>query len=192
MGKSTAASVFRRAGVPIFDADREVHRLGLRGGAAVDRIRAIVPAAIVDGAIDRATLRAAIADRPSLLTGIEAAIHPLVRLARDRAIRRARRARASFIVLDVPLLFETGGDRTCDVTVVVSAPVAVQRARLRLRRLMSDADAERLIARQMPDREKRRRADVWVPTGLSRAESARRIRLLLGRLRAAPLFIKGS
>ncbi len=192
MGKSTAAAVFRREGVPVFDADREVHRLGRPGGAAVERVRRIVPEAIVEGAIDRGRLRAAIADRPALLTLIEEAIHPLVRMARDRALRRARRARRPFIVLDVPLLFETGGDRACDLTVVVSAPAVLQRARVRRRRGMSNVDADRLIARQMPDRDKRRRADLVVPTGLSRAESARRIRLLLQRLRRSRLFIKGS
>ncbi len=192
MGKSTAARVFRRAGIPVFDADREVHRLGRRGGQAVDRIGAIVPAAIVDGAIDRARLRRAITDDPSRLALVERTIHPLVRLARDRAIRLARRRRAPFIVLDVPLLFETGGDRACDLIVVVSAPATLQRARMRRRSRMSDAEAERLIGRQMQDREKRRRADIVVPTGLSRAESARRIRLLVLRLRAEGLFIKGS
>ena len=191
MGKSTAARVFRRAGIAVFDADREVHRLGRRGGQAVDRIRAILPAAIVDAAIDRARLRRAIADDPSLLALVERTIHPLVRLARDRAIRLARRRRAPFIVLDVPLLFETGGDRACDLIVVVSAPAALQRARVRRRGRMSDAEAERLIGRQMPDREKRRRADIVVLTGLSRAESARQIRLLVLRLRTGGFSSKG-
>ena len=191
MGKSTAARLFRAARVPVFDADRAVHDVGARGGEAVAPVAVLAPSAVRDGAIDRARLRAVIAARPELLASVERIIHPLVRARRDGFIARARRARVAIVVLDVPLLFETGGERGCDLAVVVSAPAAVQRQRLRRRGQMSDADIARLIARQMPDREKRRRADVVIPTGLSRGDSARRVRALLRHLRAG-LFMKRS
>ncbi len=192
MGKSTASRIFRAERVPVFDADRAVHALGARGGAAVRPVQAAVPEAIREGAIDRARLRAAIEASPVLLGAIEAIFHPLVRAMRDRVVARCRRARLPLVVLDVPLLLETGGDRSCDLVVVVSAPAAVQTSRIRRRRAMSGSEAARLIGRQMPDREKRRRADVVIPTGLSRAESARRLRLLVQRLRNRAAFIKGS
>ncbi len=184
MGKSTAARVFRAYGVPVFDADAAVHRLQESGGEAVAAIRLIAPGVVIEGRVDRARLRQAIADHPALLGALERILHPLVRAARERFLGRMRRAGVGVVVLDVPLLFETGGDAACDLVVVVSASSSVQLARVRRRRLMADAEAVRLIARQLPDPERRRRADVVIPTGLSRHESARRIRRLLASLRA--------
>jgi len=182
MGKSTAAGAFRRAGAAVFDADLAVHRLQAAGGAAVPAIAALVPQAVRDGAVDRAVLRAAVVSEPGLLSRLEAIVHPLVRREQRRFLARARARGARRVVLDVPLLFETGGARVCDLVVVVSAPPAIQRLRVRRRRRMSDGEAARLIARQMPDREKRRRADLVVRTGLSRWHSLRQIRRLLWRL----------
>ena len=185
MGKSTAAAVFRARKIPVFDADREVHRLQARGGRAVAAIAALAPGAVRAGAIDRAALRAALAADPSLLPALERVLHPMVRAALHRFLGRARAGGHWVAVLDVPLLFEAGSYRLCDLTVVVSAPRDLQLRRVLARALMSRDDAERLLARQMPDRERRRRADLVVPTGLSRHESQRRIRLLLGRLASA-------
>ena len=179
MGKSTAAAAFRRAHIPVFDADREVHRLQARGGAAVAPIAAAFPGAVRDGAVDRARLRAIVTENPAAFARLEAIVHPLVRAAERRFLAAARRAGHRLAVLDIPLLFETGGDRRVDQVVVVSAPADVQRARVRLRRGVTEPQARALIARQMPDPEKRRRADVVVRTGLSRHQAHRRLRGLI-------------
>lgn len=191
MGKSTAAQVFSRARIPVFDADRTVHLLQARGGGAVAAIGALLPEAVVDGAVDRARLRAAIADDPRLLPALERILHPLVRAAQKRFLGRARARGSALAVLDIPLLFEAGLDRICDLTITVSAPRAVQLRRIAGRRGMSQADAARMIARQKPDAERRRRADIVVPTGLSRHESQRRIRRLIARLRAERRHLSG-
>jgi len=184
MGKSTAAAAFRRAGVPVFDADAAVHRLQAPGGRAVPAIAALVPEAVEDGRIDRAALRRAAIARPELLRGLERILHPMVRAEQARFLAAARRRRVRQAVLDVPLLFEGRLDRVCDAVLVVSAPRALQLQRiLRRRRGMSQAEAEALIARQMPDREKRRRADLVIRTGLSRAHALRQIRRFLHRMR---------
>lgn len=182
MGKSTAAASFRRAGVAVFDADRAVHRLQSPGGAAVPAIARLVPQAVADGVIDRRLLRAAVAADPALLHRLEAIVHPLVRHEQRRFLVHARRRGARRVVLDIPLLLEGGGQRACDLVVVVSAPSAIQRLRVRRRRGMSDGEAASLIARQMPDRDKRRRAGLVVRTGLSRWHSLRQIRRLLWRM----------
>jgi len=183
MGKSTAAAAFRRAGIPVFDADQEVHRLQARGGAAVAPIAAAFPGVIRDGAVDRARLREVVTSDFAALKRLEAIVHPLVREGERRFLARAHRKGHKLVVLDIPLLFETGGDRRVDEVVVVSAPADVQRARVRLRRGVTDAQAHALIARQMPDAEKRRRADIVVRTGLSRHHAQRRLRGLIREMR---------
>ncbi len=182
MGKSTAAAAFRRARLPVFDADRTVHRLQGRHGAAVPAIAALLPQVMRDGRVDRARLRAAVTADPSRLRALEAILHPMVREAQQRFLRRSRRRGCRWAVLDVPLLLERGGRSGCDLVVVVSAPAATQLRRVRRRRGMTGEAAAALIARQMPDAEKRRRADVVIRTGLSRWHSLRQIRRLLRRL----------
>ncbi len=179
MGKSTASAVFRRARLPVFDADRAVRALHARGGAAIPPIAAAFPEAVRDGVIDRARLRAAVLGRPEALKRIEAIIHPLVRDAERRFLRAARRRGARAAVLDIPLLFETGGQKRVDFVLVVSAPADIQRARVQARGLMSAAEIEAVIARQMKDAEKRRRADRVIPTGLSRHHAWRRLRRVI-------------
>ena len=183
MGKSTASAAFRRACIPVFDADATVHKLQGPHARALAAIEAVFPGTVSDGVLDRATLRRIVlADRASLRK-LEAILHPLVRAAQARFLARARAAGARLAVLDIPLLFEGGGDRHVDLTVVVSAPPSVQRARVRSRRRMDDAQITAMIALQMPDAEKRRRADVVVRTGLSRFEAQRAIRRLIAKLR---------
>ena len=182
MGKSTAAAAFRRHGLPVFDADREVHRLQAPHGLAVPAIAALVPEAVHDGRIDRAVLRAAVMADPVKLRRLEAIVHPLVGAAQRRFLARARAAGCRWAVLDIPLLLEGRGWRRCDLVVVVSAPRSTQIRRVRQRRGMSDHEAAAIIARQMPDAEKRRRADVVIRTGLSRWHSLRQIRLLLTKM----------
>ncbi len=183
MGKSTAAAVFRRAGIPVFDADRTVHALGARGGRAVGPIGDAFPGVIRDGAVDRARLRRRVLAERDGLARLEAILHPLVRAAERDFLARARRAGRPVAVLDIPLLFETHGERRVDRVVVVSAPAAVQRARLRRRGKMQPDELSAILARQMPDREKRRRADLVVPTGLSRHHGGRVLRRLIRELR---------
>ncbi|MGH7082073.1 MAG: dephospho-CoA kinase [Acetobacteraceae bacterium] len=184
MGKSTAAAVFRRARIPVFDADRVVHALGARGGRAVAAIESAFPGVVRNGAVDRTRLRSRVLAERDGLTRLEAILHPLVLEAERDFLARARRARRRLAVLDIPLLFETGGDRRVDRVVVVSAPPSVQRSRLLRRGKMQPGELSAILARQMPDREKRRRADLVVPTGLSRHQGGRLIRRLIRELGA--------
>ncbi|HWL81714.1 MAG TPA: dephospho-CoA kinase [Roseomonas sp.] len=183
MGKSTAANTFRRLGVPVFDADAAVHRLQGRGGRAVAPIGAAFPGTVQDGMVDREALRRVVLGNPAALNRLEAIVHPLVRAEERRFLGRARRAGRRLVVLDIPLLFETGGEARCDAVVVVSAPPAVQRARVLGRRGMTPERLAAILARQTPDAEKRRRADFVIRTGLSRAHARRAIRRLLERFR---------
>jgi dephospho-CoA kinase len=183
MGKSTAADAFRRAGIPVFDADAEVHRLQAQGGAAVRAIAAHFPGVVRNGAVDRAALREVAVQDPAAMARLEAILHPLVRRAEHAFVGRHRRVGRRAVVLDIPLLFETCGDRRVDEVVVVSAPPAVQAARVRRRRRMSPEQIAAIIARQMPDAEKRRRADLVVRTGLSRAHALRTLRRYMAGLR---------
>ena len=179
MGKSTVAAAFRRAGVPVFDADAAVHALQGRGGRAVRAIGEAFPGAVRDGAVDRAALRAIAVPDPAAMQALERILHPMVRAAERAFLARARRAGRRLAVLDVPLLLETGGERRVDLVLVASAPRAVQRARVRARRRMTEAQIDAIMARQMPDAEKRRRADVIIPTGLSRHHALRRLKRLM-------------
>ncbi len=183
MGKSTAAAFFRRARIPVYDADLAVHRIQAKGGSAVKPIEAAFPGTVVNGAVDRGRLRQAVLGDRAALTTLEHIIHPLIRIEERATIARARRAGKPAVVLDIPLLFETRGDKRVDFTVVVSAPKAIQIHRVRLRRKMSPADIEAVIARQMPDAEKRRRADLVVRTGLSRHLTQRVLRRYIRTLR---------
>jgi dephospho-CoA kinase len=184
MGKSTAAAAFRRARIPVFDADLAVHRLQAKGGRAVKAIEAAFPGTSKDGAVDRAALRAAVLGNREALTRLEHILHPLVEAEERAFVGRARRAGKRAVVLDIPLLFETKGEARVGTVVVVSAPRAIQIHRVARRRRMSKADVEAVIARQMPDREKRRRADLVVLTGLSRAHTLRALRRFIQGLRA--------
>lgn len=184
MGKSTAAAAFKRARIPVFDADAAVHRLQARGGRALPAIEAAFPGTVHDNTLDRAALRQAVLGRLAALTRLEHILHPMVREEERAFIRRARSRRSRAAVLDIPLLLETYGDRRLDKIVVVSAPKAVQVHRVRLRRRMSAADIEAVIARQMPDKEKRRKADVVVKTGLSRHHTVRQLRRLIAEVTA--------
>jgi dephospho-CoA kinase len=179
MGKSTAAAAFRRAHIPVFDADAAVHRLQAHGGRAVRAIEAAFPGAVRDGKVDRVALRQAALGNPNALAQLEAILHPMVRQEERAFVARARRAGRRAVVLDIPLLLETGGDARVDRVVVVSAPRSVQMHRVRARRRMNAADVAAVIARQMPDAEKRRRADVVVRTGLSRHYSLQALSCLI-------------
>lgn len=183
MGKSTATSTFRRLRIPVFDADAAVHRLQQPGGRALRPIGDAFPGTVVDGKLDREALRRAVLGNPAALRRLERIVHPLVRDEERRFLARARRAGEQLVVLDVPLLFETGGEARADRIVVVSAPEAVQRARVLRRPGMTEERLAAIRSRQMPDAEKRRRAHHVVPTGLSRRFAQAAIHRLVQRLR---------
>jgi dephospho-CoA kinase len=163
MGKTTAAAHLRARGLPVFDADAEVHQLYATTAAPL--IEAAFPGATRDGKVDREKLAALLVAEPSRFNKLEAIVHPLVR-ASERAFLNEEAAQgAEIVVLEVPLLFETGADHRVDATIVVSAPADVQRQRLISRDGFDEKKVERLLARQMPDAEKRLRADFVVDTG---------------------------
>jgi dephospho-CoA kinase len=162
MGKSTTAGFFADAGVPVHDADAEVHRL--YEGAAAAAIEAAFPGTVTAGKVDRAKLAARVLDRPQDLRRLEAIVHPLVRDAETRFLADARARGAGVVVLDIPLLLETSGDQRVDAIVVVSAPSDTQRQRMLARPGMTPEKFDALLARQMSDSEKRRHADFVVDT----------------------------
>jgi dephospho-CoA kinase len=162
MGKSTTADFFRAEGVPVWDADKAVHALYGRGGIAVEKIGALYPAAIVDGAISRSVLKDWIASDETAIKKIEAVIHPLV--AEDRARFRADNADVPLIVLDIPLLFETDGAGNVDAVLVVTADTAEQRRRVLERPGMTRETFALILSRQMPDRDKQAKADYVIET----------------------------
>jgi dephospho-CoA kinase len=179
MGKSTTAQMFRDLGVPVWDADAAVHRLYAPGGKGARAVASLCPPAInAEGGVDRARLRAEIAQDPALLDRLNAAVHPLV--AQDRAAFLSGTP-GDLIVLDIPLLFEGGGASLCDAVVVVSAPAEVQRNRV-LARGMPEADFQMILARQMPDAVKRERADFVIETN-TLDEARAQVRSLVRALR---------
>lgn len=182
MGKSTAAKQFRRSRIPVFDADAEVHRLQRRGGAAVPEIAAAFPGVVREGAVDRDRLRAVLTAEPAGWKTLERILHPRVRAARRAFLARCRRQGFRIAVLDVPLLLETAPNPDVDIVLVVSTSAANQKARLRRRRRMSEAEMAGILRRQMPDAEKRRRADVVVKTGLSRRHAQVKIIRLIRKI----------
>jgi dephospho-CoA kinase len=163
MGKSTVARMFGNAGIPVFDADAEVRRLQAPGGALVKEIGARFPGTVEGNVLDRDRLAARVVDDPTALANLEAIVHPAVRAARERFVADNRGAPA--LIFEIPLLFETGGDSEFDKIIVVSAPVETQQARVLSRTGMSKGKLDALHARQLPDEEKRRRADFVIDTG---------------------------
>lgn len=166
MGKSTVAAMFRRLAAPVFDADAVVRALQAPGGRALADIGRLFPGVTGPDGLDRGALGQRVFADPHALKRLEAVLHPLVEAARHAFLSRHRRR--PLVVLDVPLLFEAGGWRACDAVAVVSAPARVQRARVLARPGMTPARLDAVLARQMPDALKRRRADYVIPTGLGR------------------------
>ncbi len=183
MGKSAAAATLRRLGVPLFDADAEVHRLTGPGGAAVGRVETAFPGVRdTAGGIDRRRLGPRVFAEPAARRRLEAILHPMVRRAERRFVAQARVRRERLVVLDIPLLFETGGVERCDFVLVVSAPLRLQRERVMRRPGMSRSRFAEILRAQLPDREKRRRADFVVATALGRGIARRRLRAIVTML----------
>ena len=165
MGKSQTAKFFAEAGVPVHDSDAVVH--ALYEGEAAPLIERAFPGATVGGKVDRTKLAAMVLGNNAELARLEAIVHPLVAAARDKFLAAAQASGASVVVIDVPLLFETGGERACDAVVVVSAPADVQKRRAFERPGMTEEKFAAIAAKQMPDAEKRRRADFIVDSSQS-------------------------
>ena len=184
MGKSTTTAMFADTGALIWNADDAVHRLYARGGAAVDPVGEAFPGVVVDGAVDRTRLAEALGRDGEAFRRLEAIVHPLVMQGRleDLAAAGARGIRLA--VLDIPLLFETGGEAAVDVVVVVTAPAAVQAARVLARPGMTQERFEAILARQMPDAEKRRRADFVIDTGAGLEAAWARVDEIVGMVLA--------
>jgi dephospho-CoA kinase len=180
MGKSTVAKMFERAGVPVFDADAEVRRLQAPGGALVEAIAKRFPGSVRDGRVDREALSGLVLEKPEELGALEAIMHPAVHQARTRFILEHGDAPA--LLFDIPLLFETGGEGAFDKVIVVSAPEEVQRERVLSRPGMTADKLDALLARQMPDQDKRARADFVIDTGGSLEETARQVEHILACL----------
>ena len=181
MGKSTVAAMFERAGIPVFDADAQVRKLQGPGGALLEPIEARFPGVLSGGLLNRDTLAARVLGKPDELAALEAIVHPAVRAARDRFI--ADNEDAPIIVFDIPLLFETGGEVNADKVVVVSAPADVQRERVLARPGMTAAKLDQILARQMPDPEKRARADFVVDTSGTLEETEAQVEAIIACLR---------
>jgi dephospho-CoA kinase len=185
MGKSTAAATLNRLGVPLFDADRAVHQLLAPGGGAVEKVASAFPGVrAAKGGIDRSLLGQHVFADPEALVRLERIIHPMVEACEKRFLASARGRRESIVVFDIPLLFESRSERRCDYVLVVSAPRLVQRQRVLRRPGMTEKRLQAILSNQMPDHEKRRRADFVVQTGLSRGLSLRRLRAIVRLLRS--------
>ncbi|CAH1658215.1 dephospho-CoA kinase [Chelatococcus asaccharovorans] len=182
MGKSTTAAIFRSRGVPVHDADEAVHRL-YRGRAA-PLVEAEFPGTTVDGVVDRAKLGAKVIGHPDRMAALERLIHPLVRADRDDLLARARAAGAPLVVFDVPLLYETGADKECDAVLVVTAAPEIQRERVLARPDMTPERFALIHVKQMPDAEKRRRADFIVDTGRGLADAEAQVDAIIASIAA--------
>lgn len=176
MGKTTVARMFIRQGVAACDSDAIVHKLMEKGGKAVEAISKLFPAALKDGGIDRQSLGREVFGNSEKLAKLEAILHPLVVEGQREFIKRARLKGIRLVVLDIPLLFETGAEKRCHNVVVVTAPAFIQRQRVLARPRMTEEKFANILARQMPDREKRRRADRVIDTGLGKARSAAQVK----------------
>jgi len=184
MGKSETTRMFARLGVPVFDADAAVHALYEKGGDAVAPIAAAFPDAIVDGAVDRTKLAGLVLGDTAAMQRLEAIVHPLVRAARERFLAGLRAKGADLAVIDIPLLFETRAEGEVDRVVVVSAPADVQRARVLERPGMSVEKFESILAKQVPDSEKRKRADFIVETDRGLDDAFQQVTQIVETLRA--------
>ncbi|MDI1328035.1 MAG: dephospho-CoA kinase [Brevundimonas sp.] len=184
MGKSTTTAMFADAGALVWNADDAVHRLYARGGAAVAPVGEAFPGVVVDGAVDRARLARALGRDEQAFRRLEAIVHPLVLQGRLGDLEAARLRGVRLAVLDIPLLFETGGDAGVDAVVVVTAPAKVQAARVLTRPGMTRERFEAILARQLPDAEKRRRADFVVDTGEGLEAARARVEEIVGMVLA--------
>ncbi len=180
MGKSTTAQIFADKGVPVYDADATVHQL--YQSEAVPLIAEAFPEAVIDGQIDRKILSASVLGKPDQLKKLENIVHPLVHAKEQQFLRAAEAKGAKLVVLDIPLLFETGGTNRVDQILVVSAPYEMQRERVLSRENMTEEKFQSILARQMPDAEKRAKADFIVDTGQDKEFARQQVSEILEKL----------
>jgi dephospho-CoA kinase len=183
MGKSETAKMFARLGVPVYDADAAVHRIYEPGGAAVAEIAKVFPDSIVDGRVDRARLSRHLAADKTLFKTLEQIVHPLVAREQLRFLDKAREDGADIVVLDIPLLFESGGHARMDAVVVVSAPAELQRSRVLARPGMTEEKLDQILSRQMPDAEKRAKAHFVVETDKGLDHAFEQVKAIVAELR---------
>jgi dephospho-CoA kinase len=183
MGKSTTAQMFREAGVPVYDADAAVADLYVKGGAAVEPLEAAFPGVTRDGAVDREALRLRVLGDDAAMTRLNSVVHPLLGRDRTEFLRQAEASGADILVFDIPLLFETGGERNMDAVAVVTAPADVQRARVLAREGMTPERLDAILSRQTPDAEKRARADFVIDTGKGLEPARAEVTRILAALR---------
>ena len=184
MGKSATAAMFAARGIPVYDADAAVHRVYAPGGAAVAPLEAEFPGITnAEGGIDRTKLRQRVIDNPAAMKRLEEIVHPIVGGTQLAFLQKAIEDGQDIVVLDIPLLFETGGDKRADAILVVSAPPDVQRARVIARGQMTEAEFEAILARQVPDSVKRSRADFIIDTSQGFAAAEARVDEILADLR---------
>ena len=184
MGKSTTAAMFAEAGAPVYDADAEVHKLQAKGGAAVERIEAAFPGVVKDGAVDRQALGERVFGDPEALKRLNGIIYPLLGAGRAAFFADAEARGCDMVVLDIPMLFETGGEARMDVVVVVSAPEHVQRERVLARPGYGADRLDAILARQMHDKEKRARAHFVIDTGQGFDHAREQVRQVIAAIRA--------
>ena len=193
MGKSATAAMFGERGVPVYDADAAVHAVYAPGGEAVAPLEKAFPGVTgEDGGIDRARLRQKVAKNPEALKQLEGIVHPIVGAAQRAFLEKAETEGADIVVLDIPLLFETGGDKRADAIVVVTAPEDVQRQRVLQRGGMTEEEFEAILARQTPDSVKRRRADFVINTSLGFPYAEAQVDAILEALRSRIRAESGS
>jgi dephospho-CoA kinase len=183
MGKSTTAEMFRAAGVPVYDADAAVHGLYAPGGAAVEAIQAAFPGVVRMGGVDRQLLSTHVLGKPDQMKRLEGIVHPLTRESQQAFLRKHHTEGRDMVVLDIPLLFETGGDRFMDAIIVVSAPAEAQRQRVLARPGMTEEKFAQILAKQTPDAVKREKADFLINTGLGLEEARRQVATVIASIR---------
>ena len=184
MGKTDTGRLFAEQGIPVFDSDAVVHKLYAKGGKAAAAVKKLCPEAVVAGAVDRRRLTLALVERPGLLEKLEAAVHPLVRKELVRFLKAERSKDSPVVVVDVPLLFETRRENEFDVIVVVTAPPEIQKQRALARPGMTEEKLKLFLSRQMPDAQKRARADYVVETGKGHDFARSQVKRIVNQLRA--------
>jgi len=184
MGKSTTAAMFREAGIPVYDADAAVHEAYDVGGIAVGPVGEAFPGVVKDGRVDREELRKRVLGNPDALKVLNGIVHPLIGKNRAKVFEAAQAAGADMIIMDVPLIFETGGEKNMDAVIVVSAPADVQRERVLAREGMTPERLDAILAQQVPDAEKRARADYVVDTGKGLEPARAQVKAIIEALRS--------
>ncbi len=182
MGKTTTASLFQKEGIAIYDADAAVHEIYKPGGAAVAPLTALFPDAIIKGGVDRIRLGKLVLDNPAALKQLENIVHPLVGNMQLDFLRENAEQDAKMVVLDIPLLFENGGEKNIDVSILATAPYDIQKKRVLARKNMTEEKFHAILAKQMPDEEKRKKADFIVDTSKSVEDAYRQVKQIIRHL----------